>query len=63
MIWLSAQRNAKARGVMRDWGVDSRGVVYDDSSAALAIVRRKGAGIWRHINVVSVGIQEKQGMK
>ena len=48
------------RSVMRDWGVDSRGVVYADSSAALAIANRKGAGKLCHINISSLWIQKKQ---
>ena len=48
------------RSVMRDWGTDSRGLVYADSTAALAIANRKGAGKLRHINVSSLWLQEKQ---
>ena len=47
---------------MRDWGVESSGVVYADSSAALAIANRKGAGKLRHINVSSLWIQEKKDL-
>ena len=47
---------------MRDWGVESIGVVYADSSAALAIANRKGAGKLRHINISSLWIQEKQDL-
>ena len=47
---------------MRDWGVESSGVVYADSSAALAIANRKGAGKLRHINISSLWIQEKQDL-
>ena len=35
-------------------------MVYADSSAALAIAKRKGAGKLRHINVSSLWVQEKQ---
>ena len=35
-------------------------MVYADSSAALAIAKRKGAGKLRHINVSSLWIQERQ---
>ena len=41
------KRSAEILGVtsmLRDFGVESEGVVYVDSSAALAIARRKGAG-------------------
>ena len=41
------------RNMMRYWGVDSSGVVYADSSAALAIANRKGAGKLRHINITA----------
>ena len=37
-------------------------VVYADSSAALAIANRKGAGKLRHINVSSLWIQEKKNL-
>ena len=48
------------RSMMKDWGRDSCGVVYADSSAALAVAKRKGAGKLRHINVSSLWIQERQ---
>ena len=51
------------RSMLRDFGVDSSGVIYADSSAALAIAKRKGAGKLRHINVSSPWIQEKQDME
>ena len=50
------------RSAMKDWGVESSGVVYADSSAALAIANRKGAGKLRHINVSSLWIQEKKDL-
>ncbi len=34
-----------ARSMMKDSGVESEGVVYADSSAALAIAKHKGAGM------------------
>ena len=49
------------RSMMKDWGRDSSGIVYADSSAALAVAKRKGAGKFRHINVSSLLIQERQG--
>ena len=52
-----------ARSMLWDFGVESEGVVYADSSAALAIARRKGAGKMRHINVDSLWIQERQNEK
>ena len=51
------------RNLMRDWGVESSGVVYADSSAALAIAKRKGAGKLRHININCLWIQERQNEK
>ena len=51
------------RSMLRDCGVESEGVVYADSSAALAIARRKGAGKMRHINVKSLWVQERQNEK
>ncbi len=51
------------RSLMRDFGVESTGVVYADSSAALAIAKRKGVGKLRHINISSLWIQEKQDLK
>ena len=50
------------RNLMRDWGVESSGVVYTVSSAALAIANRKSAGKPRHINVSALWIQEKQDL-
>ena len=52
-----------ARGMMRDLGVEKGGVVYGDSSAALAIAKRKGAGKLRHISISCLWIQEIQGTK
>ena len=51
------------RSMLRDLGVETSGVVYADSSAALAIAKRKGAGKLRHINVSSLWVQEKQDRK
>ena len=52
-----------ARSMMKDLGVEKGGVVYDDSSAALAVAKRKGAGKLRHINISCLWIQEIQGTK
>ena len=49
--------------MLRDFGVESEGVLYADSSAALAIAKRKGAGKMRHVNVNSLWIQERQDEK
>ena len=51
------------RSMLRDLGVETSGVVYADSSAALAIAKRKGAGKLRHINVSSLWVQECQDRK
>ena len=48
------------RSMMKDWGRDSCGVVYADSSATLAVANRKGSGKLQHINVSSLWIQEGQ---
>ena len=44
----------------QDWGHQLGVTVYADSSAALAIAQRKGAGKLRHINVNALWIQEIQ---
>ena len=49
--------------MMRDFGVEKGGVIYADSSAVLAIAKRKGAGKLRHINISCLWIQERQGSK
>ena len=36
------------RAMMNDWGRDTTSTLYADSSAALAIANRKGAGTLRH---------------
>ena len=47
------------RSLLKYFGVDSEGIVYADSTAALAIAKRKGAGKMRHININCLWIQEK----
>ena len=49
--------------MLRDLGVETSDVTYADSSAALAIAKRKGAGKLRHINVSSLWVQECQDRK
>ena len=44
----------------RDWGVELEGKILTDSSAALGVVRRKGNGKLRHINVGMMWIQQKE---
>ena len=48
------------RAMMRDWGQELGGTIYADSSAALAIAKRKGAGKLRHIHVSALWIQDVQ---
>ena len=43
-----------------DWGHQLGVTLYADSSAALAIAKRKGAGKLRHINVSALWIQDLQ---
>ena len=52
-----------AKSMMKDFGMDKGCVVYADSSAALAIAKRKGAGKLRHINVSCLWIQERADSK
>ena len=46
--------------VIREWGQEQSSMLYDDSSAALAIARRKGAGKLRHIHISALWIQDIQ---
>ena len=46
--------------MMRDLGKEARGTVWADSAAALGIIKRKGAGRMRHINVGMLWIQQKE---
>lgn len=46
--------------IMREWGRQVQAHVYADSSAALGVADRKGAGKLRHINVGMLWIQEKK---
>ena len=48
------------KSMMADWGRDKRGTLYADSSAALGIAKRKGAGKLRHININTLWVQEVQ---
>ena len=48
------------QSMYRDWGTDMKCTLYADSSAALAIAKRKGAGKLRHSNVNSLWIQDVQ---
>ena len=49
-----------AKSMMKDFGVEKSCVVYADSSAALAVAKRKGAGKLRHININTLWVQEVQ---
>ena len=48
------------KSMMADWGRDKKGTLYADSSAALGIANRKGAGHLRHININTLWVQEVQ---
>ena len=43
-----------------DWGRKLKLVMYADSSAAIALSKRRGAGKLRHINVSALWIQDIQ---
>ena len=45
------------RSMIKYWGIEASGTIYADSSAALAIANRKGAGKLRHIHVRSLWFQ------
>ena len=42
-----------------DWDIKWKGEVYVDSSAALGVVSRSGAGKLRHVRVGQLWVQEK----
>ena len=46
------------KSMAQDWGQDLTVTLYADSSVALAIAKRKGAGKLRHINVSALWIQD-----
>ena len=48
------------KSLMKDWGQDKSGILYADSTAALGIAKRKGAGKLRHINSNTLWVQEVQ---
>ena len=48
------------QAMLRDWGREITATLYADSSAALAIAKRKGAGKLRHIHVSALWIQDVQ---
>lgn len=48
------------RSLLKDLRVQRGGVIYVDSSSAVAIAKRQGAGNRRHIIVSSLWVQEKQ---
>ena len=48
------------RAMAGDWGRVRTGTIYADSSSALAIAKRRGAGKLRHIHVSALWIQERQ---
>ncbi len=57
------RRVAWGREHAREWGEDLHGVVYADSTAAVAITKRKGSGKLRHINIGMLWLQEKAVQK
>ena len=48
------------RSMVKDWRLELAGTVYADSTAALAIANRKGAGKLRHIHISSLWVQDEQ---
>ena len=48
------------QSLLRDWGEEATATLYADSSAALAIAKRKDAGKLLHINVSALWIQDVQ---
>ena len=42
-----------------DWGLNLEGEIFVDSTAALGVVARKGAGKLRHVRVGMLWIQER----
>ena len=48
------------RSLAADLGRDTKAVLYADSSAAIAIAKRRGAGKLRHINIGFLWIQRRQ---
>ena len=60
------KRSTELLGLMslaRDLNCRLHGRVWADSSAALAIVKRSGAGKLRHINISLLWVQEQQKLK
>ena len=50
----SAEAELGVQAMLRDWGRESATTLYADSSAALAIAKRKGAGKLRHMQICTV---------
>ena len=46
--------------MMREWGLETHGRVWVDSSAALGIVKRRGNGKMRHVRVGQLWVQQAQ---
>ena len=44
--------------LVADWGLDMKGKIHVDSSAAIGIAHRRGNGKLRHVNFGSLWIQE-----
>ena len=62
MCKLSAEMIA-IMTMLKEWGHTYNGYVYAESSAALAIAKRKGSGKLRHINIGLLWIQERKERK
>ena len=45
-----------------DWDMNLERKVLVDSSAALGVVARRGAGKFRHVRVVQLWVQDKAGV-
>ena len=53
------------KSIMADWGRNKSGTLCADSTAALGIAKRKGAGKLRHMNINTLwiqGAQDKEGV-
>ena len=46
--------------MLADWGRTKSGILYAESSSALAIAKRRGAGHLRHVHISALWIQERQ---
>ena len=56
---LSRVQALGARSLPADFGVNSAGTLHTDAGAAIEIVRRKGLGKLRHLNVRDLWLQDQ----